>query len=89
MQSVHSFVASYLKTADTQEPAADTQNDSEQVAATQEPATTPGDTQEPPVGNIDQIDVAEPLPPLESTVSQDQPTIPALQEEIEFLKAQI
>lgn len=63
MQSVHSFVASYLKTADTQEPAADTQNDSEQVAATQEPATTPGDTQEPPVGNIDQIDVAEPLPP--------------------------
>ena len=89
MQKVHSFVTSYLKTADTQEPAADTQSDSDQVAATQETTTTPGDTQEPPVGNTDQIDEAEPQPPLEPTVSQDQPTIPALQQEIEFPKSQI
>ena len=82
-------MTSYVKTADTQELAADTQGNSDQMAAIQETATTPGDTQEPPLGNTDKNDETQPLPPLESTAPQDQPTIPALQEEIEFLKSQI
>ena len=53
MQSVHSFMTSYFKAADTQEPAADTQGNIGQVAAIEETTTTPtGDTQEPPVGGI-------------------------------------
>jgi len=62
------------------------------VVATQEPATTPtSDTQEPPVVGIsDQMnDEKQSLPPLEPAVTQAQPTISSLQEEIEFLKSQI
>jgi len=80
----------------TQEPAAekskiDTQGNIGQVAATQELATTPtGDTQEPPVVGIsDQMDAEKQSPPpLEPVVTQSQPTIASLQEEIEFLKSQ-
>lgn len=91
MQSVHSFVTSYFEAADTQEPAADTQGNIGQDSATQGTATTPGDTQEPPVEGIrDQTnDKAQPLPPLEPATPQVQPTISALQEEIGFLKTQI
>jgi len=97
MQSVHSFVTLFSEAAVTQEPAAekyktDTQDNTGQVAATQETATTPtGDTQEPPVVGIsDQINAEkQPLPPLEPAFTQAQPTISSLQEEIEFLKSQI
>lgn len=92
MQSVHSVVTLSFEAAVTQEPAADTQGNIGQVAATQETTTTPpGDTQEPPVGGINvQINAeAQPLPPLEPTTPQARPTISALQEEIEFLKSQI
>jgi len=91
MQSVHSFVTLFSEAAVTQEPAADTQGNIGQVASTQETATTsPGATQEPPVGGInDQMNEDQQLPPLEPAVAQAQPTISALQEEIEFLKSQI
>ena len=90
MQSVHNVATLSFKVDVTQELAADTQGNIGQVAATQEIATTPGDTQEPPVGDIgDQNDETQPLPPLEPAAPQDKPTIFALQEEIEFLKSQI
>ena len=86
MQSVHSFVTLFFEAAVTQEPATekskiDTQGNIGQVAATQEPATTPiGDTQEPPVlGTSDQMDAEKPSPPpLEPAVTQAQPTIASL-----------
>ena len=91
MQSVHSVATSSFKVAVTQEADAETQGNIGQEAATKGTATTPGDTQEPPVEGIsDQINVeAQSLPPLEPAAPQAQPTISSLQEEIEFLKSQI
>lgn len=92
MQSVHSVVTLSFEAAVTQELAADTQGNTGQVTATQETATTPpGDTQEPLVGgiNVQMNAETQPLPPLEPTAPQAQPTISALQEEIEFRKSQI
>jgi len=90
-------VTLFSEVAVTQEPATEksktyTQDNTGQVAATQETATTPtGDTQEPPVVGIsDQMNAEkQPLPPLEPAFTQAQPTISSLQEEIEFLKSQI
>jgi len=91
MQSVHDFVTLFSEATVTQELAADTQDNICQMAVAQETATiSPGATQELPVGGgNEQMDEDQHRPPLEPAVTQSQPTISALQEEIEFLKRQI
>jgi hypothetical protein len=90
MQSVHSFVTSYLKTADTQEPAADTQVMIVTKWLQHKKQPLPQVTHKNHLWGILIKLMKHNLCLHWNLLSpQDQPTIPALQEEIEFLKSQI
>ena len=91
MQGVHDFVTSFFQAAVTQEPAADTQDSIGQMSAQQETATTSlGATKELPAEDDNEQRKKDPQHPSPHPADTDsQPTIAALQEEIEFLKRQV
>ena len=91
MQGVHDFVTSFSEVAVTQEPAADTQDNTGRVTAAQQTTTTSLDaTQDfPAEGGNEKMEEDQHRPPLEPALTQSQLTISALQEEIEFFKQQV